>query len=106
MAVFAIGPASGLSFKPQRPDGVRRRLLVVVGAAVLVHPVHVGGELDPPAARRVDEPEDVRTDGVPAEPPCLVPAPGAHGVGADDDLVYPGDLERAVVDPVLVGPMA
>jgi hypothetical protein len=85
---------------------VGRGDLVVAGAVAVVHPVHVGGELDPAAAGGVDEPEVVRADRVPAQVPGLVPALVDHVVGADDHLVDGGDLPGGVVHGRLVRPVA
>ena len=85
---------------------VRRGDLVVTGSVAVVHPVHVGGVLDPAAAWRVDEPEEVRSDRVPAQMAGLVPAAIDHVVGADDHLIHRGDLPRGVVDARPVSPVA
>ena len=90
----------------QRPDVVRRRFRIVVGPVAVVDAVHVGGELDPPAAGRVNEPEDIGADRVPAQPPGLMPAAVDHVVGADDHLVDVGHLVRRVVDARPVRAMA
>src|SRR5262249_16994308 len=42
--------------------------------------------------------EEVRADDVPAQAPGWLPAPLAHPLGAQRDLVDPAHLERAVVE--------
>jgi hypothetical protein len=80
--------------------------VVVAWAVAVVHPVHVGGELDPAPARGVNEPEVVRADRVPAQVAGLVPALVDHVVGADDHLVDSGDLPGGVVHARPVRPVA
>src|SRR5262249_61923853 len=78
-------------------------LLPDSGLELIVHAIHVGGELDAPAGRTMDEAVDVGAERVPADDARFLPALPDHVVAALHDLVEVADLERDMVEAGLVG---